>query len=265
MTINYPKVLQVSNMEMNDGGPFYSSLSTHLGYFHLQSQSKYIMITNQKTAYLMKDLSLRNNYLPINVRKRSAKCFHLWNSLRMSAAIRHFDFIHIHGIFTNSHFLVIIFATLLNKKILWQPHGMLTDYDLQKHFYMKKIYLLFYVIVLNPRKNYIIFSSSQENLECSVRPFRNFKSRVIPYPPTVEELFLAKEEDLDIGIFQNRFNILFYGRVTPKKRLDLLISAVSQLNNLIPNIQLVVVGPTDRNGMNVIEKERKLFPKISYI
>lgn len=64
----------------------------------------------------------------------------------------------------------------------------------------------------------------------------------------------------------NKFIIMYHGRVHPEKGLDILFEAVNQLHQKYPNIQLKILGPTEiakgGGGNKYVTKLNKICPNV---
>ncbi|HEY1687208.1 MAG TPA: glycosyltransferase [Tepidisphaeraceae bacterium] len=157
------------------------------------------------------------------------------------------DLIHIHGMWEEIQYWSGRIARQISKPYVIAPHGMIAPWCLKKHNLPKRLYLRFRMKKNLDHADAIHYTSSVERDLC--------QSHKITAPTIVEAngLDLTEFKTLPAtGAFRSRYPqigdcpiILFLGRLSPKKGLDLLIPAFAKAN--IENALLVLAGP-DENG-----------------
>lgn len=151
------------------------------------------------------------------------------------------DLIIVHQIYGLHSIYSIFCCKKLRKPFIIMPHGSLTKYDQSQKAWKKKIAnLMFYSWFLR-NANSIFVASEIEALEVQ----KSFKINDLAivglgFPMHNEKILIdSKKSDGEI-------NLLFMGRITKKKRLDLTIRALHSLAEEYPNIRLIVAGDGDR-------------------
>lgn len=177
--------------------------------------------------------------------------------------ILRFDFLIIDGIWQYHNYAAWKVAKQFNKPFFVFTHGMLDPWFNKSYpfkYLKKKIYwsLIQYKILKDAKK--IFFTSKLENTLSSKSFYsKNFKKKTIgygirgnPYIKLKENLFLKKYPFL----YKKTF-LLYLGRITEKKGLDILISAFNKLED--KTIFLVIAGDYQNYyGKKIIKKTNKL-------
>lgn len=146
--------------------------------------------------------------------------------------IREYDFLHIHGVFSYPSTIAMTIAELLNVPYIVRPGGHLCNWALKQNSFKKNVYLK--IIALH-NINYskgIHFTTNQELLEA--------QELKITIPKFVVPHGISGLQPIDdsrsrlrqmLSIPHDEIVILFMSRIHPKKGLEYLIQALSQLNN----------------------------------
>jgi glycosyltransferase involved in cell wall biosynthesis len=168
-------------------------------------------------------------------------CFALWKHLR--ATVKSYDVVHIH---TWWNFLVLGSALICKNngiKPIISPHGMLSDYILNKRnaFFKRWLHILIGKKLL---ENSLLHVSTQMEMGESVNIIPGWKGEIIPN--------LVKLSDNKYPRPDNKvFTVGFLSRVDPKKGLDVLIKALS---NVDFDYQLQVAGSGDEEYVNSLKQ-----------
>ncbi|MDD4969966.1 MAG: glycosyltransferase [Paludibacter sp.] len=142
------------------------------------------------------------------------------------------DIVHINGIWEPQTGLFQEMAQELWIKVVLTPHGMLEPYILSRHLLKKKIALALYQDRAIKNADYML-ATAQTELD-QFRKLGYTKPAVI-IPNGIETADVKyKTEWMKVR------NILFLSRVHPKKGLELLIEAVSLLENR--NFKITIAG-----------------------
>jgi len=160
------------------------------------------------------------------------------------------DCVVVHQVYGLHSIYVYLFCLITKKPYIVMPHGSLTSYDQRHHRFRKKLANLLFTKNFIRHANSIFVATDIESAQLS----KSFKTRSIsivglgfPKP--------FKYEILETKKLSDPVSILFMGRITEKKRLDLTIRAIAELKMRQFRVQLTVAG----DGPNeMIEKFRKL-------
>jgi glycosyltransferase involved in cell wall biosynthesis len=158
-----------------------------------------------------------------------------------------YDLVHIHSLYLFHSMVAGHYCRQFNIPYVVRPHGTLDPYHRRQHRLRKAVY-----DALIERKHLnaaagIHYTSTLErdyanSLRIKARPF------VVPLGVDAETLKrpMPPRTLLDIEPrLAGRMLVTFMGRLTQKKRLDLLINAFSILKSSRPSAHLVIAGPDD--------------------
>jgi glycosyltransferase involved in cell wall biosynthesis len=148
-----------------------------------------------------------------------------------------YDIIHIHGAWSVQFLLVFPFLYLNRKKIVYQPHGLLSPDTIKKNWYIKKIAWLFYQQFFIRFSKLIICCSERERSDLSSYPLARGKLTIIPNG--IDQTFF--DETSNLAPRKKRF--LYVSQITPIKNLESLFHAIKILNKHESyNIHLDIYG-----------------------
>lgn len=150
-----------------------------------------------------------------------------------------YDLVHIHSVSSFTSSVAMIAARQSGVPYVIQPHGSLDSYHWQQSWLKKSLYSNTVDAYGIGGLSGVIFSSEHEMLQGklvlrSVAPFMvplGVASNLLsnsPRPPDNSE-----------------FELLFLGRVTQKKRVDIVINALAHPRLKARNIHLTIAGPID--------------------
>jgi len=156
----------------------------------------------------------------------------------------------VHQVYGLHSIYVYIYCLLTKKPYIVMPHGSLTSYDQRHHRFRKKIANVLFIKNFIRQANSIFVATEIESLELS----KSFKTREISivglgFPKLIDHKIVERKK------LSDPISILFMGRITEKKRLDLTIRAIAELKSRHFRVQLIVAG----DGPNeMIEKFQRL-------
>lgn len=172
--------------------------------------------------------------------------------------IKTYDLLIIHGIWNFPCFFSALASLIKKTPYVFVPHGTLykETIELKSKVYKK---ILFHLIIkqLLKRSTSIHFTTQDEkekvlsylkmSPKCFVIPNSIDVAKYINLPP--KGSFLK-----DYPHLKNKRLIVFYGRITQKKGLDILIEAFSKLSKEFTDIHLVIAGGDDENYSEKVNK-----------
>ena len=160
--------------------------------------------------------------------------------IRLFKIINKYDIVHIHSFWTIFILKVILVSFLLRKKIILTPHGMLTETSCS----VRKIksYLVPFVNLIIKKISLFHFLTRREYKDTiKYLKVKNLDRFII-------QANWIKTKDISINqtkkLFENnKFNIVFLGRVHPVKNILLQVELIYKLklNNI--NAKLFIIGP----------------------
>lgn len=144
--------------------------------------------------------------------------------------IKAYDLIHIHAIFSYPSTIAMAIARSQNVPYIVRPLGQLCEWSLQQSASKKRLYLQLIERANLNHSQGLHLTSDQEKKEVE-NLYLNCPSFVVPHgldlPPTIENA--RKLLRSRFGLSENEKIVLFLSRIHPKKGLDYLISALSNL------------------------------------
>jgi glycosyltransferase involved in cell wall biosynthesis len=160
-----------------------------------------------------------------------------------------YDLVHFHGIwnFFFSNFNIACHSN--NIPYIITTHGMLNPWSLKKNYFIKKFF--FYLLQRKNLENadYIHFLN-QEELNNSLQYKINNKYFIIPN--SVDDEFLKRKNILNNNFIKG----IFFGRIAPKKNIQVIIEAMATIKNI--NFTIDIVGPIENiQYFNFLKKEIK--------
>lgn len=193
--------------------------------------------------------------VPVNVRGAEVIYFNVWPRGRYAfstslmqallRAVRHYDIVHVHWLYNFSSLAAAAAAHRAGVPYIFQPHGSLGPHLMRKNFILKKAYITLIGRYIMQGASGIIFTAEDERRLASVEK--------LAVPQYIVPVGFDWKQYCNLppkGEFRRRFPeirdrriVLFLGRISRQKGLDLLISAFKQLISKRPDLHLVIVGP----------------------
>jgi glycosyltransferase involved in cell wall biosynthesis len=185
------------------------------------------------------------NVLYFNAWPRGRYAFSFPLACALRQIIHDYNVVHIHWLYNFSSLIAAIAAQKAGIPYVLQPNGSLDPHLMKRNNLLKKIYLAMFGNYIVKNASVIIFTSEIERKQASLDGFR-VPARVVPVgldwaeyanlPPRGE----FKKQYPEIG---NKQMVLFLGRMSRQKGLDLLIPAFRIVAARHPAVHLVVAGP----------------------
>lgn len=159
--------------------------------------------------------------------------------------VKKFDIVHLHSWWNPPIMIAAAICKLRGVKPILSPHGMLCKYILNtNNRTIKKIlHDLFGKWLL--KNTFLHVSSEMEWNESQIFFKGNWPGAVIPNPVELKSIPVQTRED------NNLFVLGFLSRIDPKKRLDLLIKALSRVNF---KYELRVAGDGDSDYITYLKR-----------
>ncbi len=158
--------------------------------------------------------------------------------------IRRADVVHIHGFYLFHTAVAALLAKGFGKPYLIQPHGVFEPYQEAQSQKRKALYNRIVGKYVLQQAAGLIFAtrSEKEHAEGLLEKFR-LNSWLMPLGSTVSGA--GQENETAERNFRNSNNVLFLARIAPKKRVDLVVSAVPLVRAEHPNVRLTIAGTGD--------------------
>lgn len=163
--------------------------------------------------------------------------------------VRDYDEVQVHILFSLCAVYTIVICALRRVPVLLWPHGCIDPYDLRKHARFKQFVGPIVTRRLLNRCAALLFITSREE-HVAVTYGARVRTEVVPLP--VEPVDTSAADPLEWrdkhGIPRNAPVVLFMGRVDAKKRLPLLVEAVSLMRRRDAHLVIVGAGSTDETA-----------------
>ncbi len=164
----------------------------------------------------------------------------------LNKRIENYDLVHLREYRSAQAVMAHYYATKKNVPLILQPHGGLPTFDriLNRH---RLRFAFDRVVGLRMLRDahIVIASTESEAKQCSIMGVREGRIRIIPHGIDLENYANLPEK----GAFREKFRIkkddkiiLYLGRISKIKGLDLLVDAFSLLFEQFKNAKLVIVG-----------------------
>ncbi len=189
----------------------------------------------------------------------------------LSTRVSEFDLVHVHNLWSYMNIAVSHACRKRNVPFVVSTHGMLDPNSLSRKSWKKKLYGRLIEFPQLRHASGMIYTHEEEqalaNSSCSGLP----TGYVVPLGADElpsEGITEAKAELLKkYPAFKDKKLVLFFGRLHPKKGLDLLIPAMAILLRKMPAVHLVLAGPIDegyRIKVDRMIKEHQLEEQITF-
>jgi glycosyltransferase involved in cell wall biosynthesis len=175
--------------------------------------------------------------------------------------IQKYDLIHITAIWNFPVWAAAFVCKLYNKPYIISPHGTIYPETVAlKSSFIKKLY---YNLLAKPcltNAAAIHFTTTDEQI--SVSNFLNLKTRSFVVANGIDLSEFINPNFSGLPPFYSYFNqlndhpyILFLGRISYKKGLNMLIDAFSEVIKTYPQLKLVIAGPDNENYKEQLLKQ----------
>lgn len=219
----------IGSIEKSAGGT-----ATYLQMIAAELKSKIELVVVTGTSSNPLDIQVSKI---INLDLDVIRWFKLKNEFKKILQDEEPDLIHINGIWDPQNYLFQKVAQCLGIKALISPHGMLEPYILNRHPFKKKLALLLYQRKAIKNANFL-HATAQTELD-QIRKL-GFFSPTIVIPNGIDISEVKRSLDRAAGAARN---ILFLSRIHPKKGIEVLIEAVSELKDL--DLKVTIAGEGD--------------------
>lgn len=173
----------------------------------------------------------------------------LWNDIKSA------DVLHLQAIFSYPTPIALIYAFLLNKKVLFSPRGSLSKYTFQSGGFIKKMWLNFLIKPFT-KKVFWHATSTKEKEEIKHR-FPKAKIHLISDGTYVESIKAVTKDNY----------IAALGRLHPVKGYDLLIRAFAEVQKKHADLVLKIAGEDDgeKSRLEKVAQENNLVDKVLFL
>ncbi|MCM8799930.1 MAG: glycosyltransferase [Candidatus Omnitrophica bacterium] len=206
-------------------------------------------------------------YFPVSFLKHYKFSYLFFKNIKKT--IKNFEIIHIHSLFQFPSLVSSYYAQRFNLPYIIRPLGQLDPFLLKRHRIRKVLYLN-----LIERRNlksasYIHFTSEEER-RLALKTGIKFNSFVLPLGIDLERFTSLPA----YGSFRQHYPelegkkiILFLGRISFKKGLDILVEAFYRLCMVRDDLYLVIAGPDDEGYSKIVKrliKKRNILDRVIF-
>lgn len=228
----------IGSMEKTAGG---TAIYMQLLAAELKEQAEIVIVTANGTDPVeLPEIRM------INCDFRVLRWFSLKKDFRQIIKEENPDMVHINGIWNPQNWLFQKMAQEMGIKVLISPHGMLEPYILQRNSAKKKLALFLYQRKAINRADFLHATASSEIDQIRSLGFKT-PAAVIPNGVDISEIKPRRLRNT-----HKSFQILFLSRIHPKKGIEVLIEAVSNIDG---NLKVTIAGEGEES---YIQKLREL-------
>lgn len=196
-----------------------------------------------------------------NVSKALAYDYKLFLSPALVPIIRReisrFDIVHLHEYFTFQSVVAHYYAKKCHVPYVLSVHGSLCPVVRKQKARSKQVFTYFFGRSILRDMNTAIALTKEERRQLLSMGLKPDKVRIIPNGVNLVEFVNLPKK----GTFRQKYSIrsdekviLFLGRITRKKGLDLLINVFSKLVRHLRALRLVIAGPADPECLASLKK-----------
>lgn len=152
-----------------------------------------------------------------------------------------FDVVHFHEVWNLRHHILAFKLRALSIPFLFSAHGHFDKWSVRHNYLIKKFFYLIF------KKNFIYSAGVQISTIDELKEARIFANNNIKYflISNGVEISNAHETIKKREFNYNKIKLLFFGRIHPKKGVNLILESFSKLLNTNKNYTLTIIGPGD--------------------
>jgi poly(glycerol-phosphate) alpha-glucosyltransferase len=252
------KITHLSGISRSAGGLFYAVRSLCKSQLELGGIS--LQVFGAETASSGDDLP---SWSPVPV-----KTYKSFGPLQTSFKLRKWldnsdaDLVHRHGIWTDPQWAALQWQRKTNKPVVLSPHGMLDPWAVGNSAWKKKLAGALFANE-SLRKASCIHALCHSEVE-SIRAY-GLKNPVACIPNGIE---LPNLDEPNPAAVNERKRLLFLGRIHPKKGVEELLKAWSQLDrNVAESWELLIAGWDDGGhepGLKALAEQLNITDSVSF-
>jgi len=238
------KVLYTGTLDVNFGGPAFSTYNTMRGLNDIGIETHVLMYA------LGKEGKLIGNDVPIHFASQPLEHIFAYSPFFKKAIKKcgDFDIYQAQGIWLYHSFALVDVAKSLGKPYILTPRGMLYPQDIAKSKpKIKKMFLRWRLLKDLNQAACVHVTCEDEMNHC-----RNLgvttPIAIVPNPVEIKDYPNAKKDDV--------FRLGYLGRISRRKNVEGLIYAWSELGDKVKeNAELLIIGGGDEDYMDFLKKE----------
>lgn len=227
------KVLHIGTLDVNAGGPAMSTYYTLYGLKQLGVNAEIIMYPLSKTGKLRGE-EVKVHYASPPIENKMAYSPTLKKEIK---SLGNYDLYHAQGVWQYPTYAIVDVAKAYKKPYIITPRGMLYPQDINKSNKFLKILSLKWRLLNDLNNAACVQVTCKEEMEHCRKLGVISPIAIIPNPIEIKEY---KEQKVD-----NVFRLGYLGRLSPRKNVESLIYAFSELGELVNNAELLIIGGGD--------------------
>ena len=180
---------------------------------------------------------------------------------KLKHSIKQFDIVSISAIWSYPAAIAAFYCGKFNKPYIVSPHGMIYPYTFKKKYWKKLPYYKFITERILRNASAIHYTTKDERDKCHQYLQLRNKAFIIPNGLNLDEYKFKSNKDGLLAIYphlRNKKVILFLGRITWKKGLDILIDAFGKLAMEREEYHLLIVGNDEGRYIEQIKTRIKM-------
>lgn len=152
-----------------------------------------------------------------------------------------FNLVHFHEVWNFRHHILAFKLRALSIPFLFSAHGHFDKWSVSHNFLLKKFFYLIF------KKNFIFSAGVQISTIDELKEARIFTNNNINFFLISNGVDITNvNETIKKDEFNyNKIKLLFFGRIHPKKGINLILETFSKLLNTNKNYTLTIIGPGD--------------------
>lgn len=237
------KVLHSGTLDVNNGGPAMSTYNTLLGLRDLDIDARIFMYPLSPTG------KLRGENIPIHYTQAPLEQkfqFSTWYQKDM-LKLGVYDIYHAQGIWQYPTYALATVARKQCKPYLITPRGMLYPQDIAKSNKFFKIISLKLRLLKDLNNAACVHVTCEDEMKHCRDLGVTSPIAIIPNPVEIKDYKTTK--------LDNIFRLGYLGRLSPRKNVESLIYAFSELKEDTQNAELIIIGGGDRQYEQFLKKE----------
>ena len=143
--------------------------------------------------------------------------------------------------------ITAMWAKKLGYKVIYTPHGMLEPYAIKRHYWTKKLPAIILFQKRGLKVCDMIHATADTEKQNLLKLGWNNNIKVVANCVQIDEIEIKKS-------WQKNKTILFLSRVHPKKGINFLIEAVSQLRSELFGYKIIIAGPGEADYVQELKR-----------
>lgn len=182
--------------------------------------------------------------------------------------IKDADIVHIHELWSLNTINIVKISEKFGIPYIFTFHGVLNNWSLKKNKFLKSLFLFFFRSQIFYKSSGFQFLNFNEYNEAKNLYINFFKKSFILQNGL--DLSFQKSHIKNIkykNFLGDKLNLIFLGRVHPKKGLKILIDAISLASSKNLNISLKIIGPSSKYStfLKNIVKKSKISKQVEFL